>query len=340
MTLPPTYNPKEFEDKIYQQWQSEGVGSPEVQVHKQITKPKVLFATTNANKIDVFTASFEKLGLNKKIELLTLKDFPEIKNIEVDEPGLSFENDALIKARTYSKLSGIPTISQDRGFVFEALNWPGTKSKLVMDGDEKAHVTFRSEADKPLSTKEKHRENSESAIEKLVGIEDRTMNIYQALAICFPDGQEFVELHKCEGIASFEVVDTNDSSMASFFVPKGYSIPMGGWSEAEIFEFDVNHRYPITQKIVEFMATKLQNDTYSTLMPPPNLTGGLHAGHAFQHYLMDTLTRVHRQKGQKSLWYPGVDHAGIQLEGVIDKLIKKSEFDDVLKEYGAEEVDE
>jgi valyl-tRNA synthetase len=73
------------------------------------------------------------------------------------------------------------------------------------------------------------------------------------------------------------------------------------------------------------------NTSYCILMPPPNLTGSLHAGHAFQHYLMDTLSRQARLKGINTLWYPGVDHAGIQLEGVIDKRIKKGEFDDALE---------
>ena len=70
---------------------------------------------------------------------------------------------------------------------------------------------------------------------------------------------------------------------------------------------------------------------YTIIAPPPNLTGELHAGHAFEHYLMDTLTRISRQKGLATLYYPGVDHAGIQLEGVINKLINKGEFDQVLK---------
>ena len=73
--------------------------------------------------------------------------------------------------------------------------------------------------------------------------------------------------------------------------------------------------------------------THSILMPPPNLTGNLHAGHSFQHYLMDTLSRLARQRGEQNLWFPGVDHAGLQLEGVIDKLIKKGEFDGVLENY-------
>jgi valyl-tRNA synthetase len=80
---------------------------------------------------------------------------------------------------------------------------------------------------------------------------------------------------------------------------------------------------------------KIQNlkseKTHCTLMPPPNLTGNMHAGHSFQHYLMDTLSRIERQKGNLNLWFPGVDHAGIQLEGVIDKLIKKGDFDSILQ---------
>ncbi len=80
---------------------------------------------------------------------------------------------------------------------------------------------------------------------------------------------------------------------------------------------------------------KGQNDgktTHTILMPPPNLTGPMHAGHSYQHYLMDTLSRYNRQRGKWNLWYPGVDHAGIQLEGVISKLILKGEFDSIIQE--------
>jgi valyl-tRNA synthetase/predicted alpha/beta hydrolase family esterase len=74
--------------------------------------------------------------------------------------------------------------------------------------------------------------------------------------------------------------------------------------------------------------SKPNSKTHSILMPPPNLTGNMHAGHAFGHYVMDTLSRIARQNGQKDLWFPGVDHAGLQLEGVIDKMIKQGAFDD------------
>ena len=46
------------------------------------------------------------------------------------------------------------------------------------------------------------------------------------------------------------------------------------------------------------------------VMPPPNVTGSLHMGHALQHTLMDVLTRHKRMCGYRTLWLPGMDHAG------------------------------
>ena len=77
---------------------------------------------------------------------------------------------------------------------------------------------------------------------------------------------------------------------------------------------------------------KTQNETFTILTPPPNLTGNLHAGHALEHFIMDSLSRRERQNGKQVLYYPGIDHAGIQLEGVINKLIGKGEFDEQIKE--------
>ena len=61
---------------------------------------------------------------------------------------------------------------------------------------------------------------------------------------------------------------------------------------------------------------------YSILLPPPNVTGTLHMGHAFQHTLMDCLIRVHRMKGFDTLWQVGVDHAGIATEMVVTRQIE------------------
>ncbi|MEY4933017.1 MAG: hypothetical protein RLZZ403_1337, partial [Pseudomonadota bacterium] len=62
-----------------------------------------------------------------------------------------------------------------------------------------------------------------------------------------------------------------------------------------------------------------QGQPYCIMIPPPNVTGTLHMGHAFQHTLMDALTRFHRMEGDNSLWQPGTDHAGIATQMVVER---------------------
>lgn len=64
--------------------------------------------------------------------------------------------------------------------------------------------------------------------------------------------------------------------------------------------------------------------SYSLLMPPPNLTGELHLGHAMQHAIMDATARYKRMQGYDVLLLPGVDHAGIQFEATFNKLLSKT----------------
>jgi valyl-tRNA synthetase len=58
---------------------------------------------------------------------------------------------------------------------------------------------------------------------------------------------------------------------------------------------------------------------YSIVIPPPNVTGTLHMGHAFQDTIMDALTRFHRMRGFDTLWQPGTDHAGIATQMVVER---------------------
>ncbi len=58
---------------------------------------------------------------------------------------------------------------------------------------------------------------------------------------------------------------------------------------------------------------------YSIVLPPPNVTGSLHMGHALDHTLMDALTRRRRMQGYEVLWLPGMDHAGIATQSVVEK---------------------
>ncbi len=61
---------------------------------------------------------------------------------------------------------------------------------------------------------------------------------------------------------------------------------------------------------------------YCIMIPPPNVTGTLHMGHAFNHTLMDTLTRYHRMRGDDTLWQPGTDHAGIATQMVVERQLE------------------
>jgi valyl-tRNA synthetase len=58
---------------------------------------------------------------------------------------------------------------------------------------------------------------------------------------------------------------------------------------------------------------------FCIIIPPPNVTGTLHMGHAFQHTLMDALTRYRRMDGDRALWQPGTDHAGIATQMVVER---------------------
>ena len=61
---------------------------------------------------------------------------------------------------------------------------------------------------------------------------------------------------------------------------------------------------------------------YCIVIPPPNVTGTLHMGHAFQDTIMDALTRYHRMRGEPTLWQPGTDHAGIATQMVVERQLE------------------
>ena len=67
--------------------------------------------------------------------------------------------------------------------------------------------------------------------------------------------------------------------------------------------------------------------SYCIMLPPPNVTGSLHMGHAFQHTLMDILIRYHRMNGDKTLWQCGTDHAGIATQMVVERQLEQKGTD-------------
>jgi valyl-tRNA synthetase len=66
-------------------------------------------------------------------------------------------------------------------------------------------------------------------------------------------------------------------------------------------------------------------EPYCIMIPPPNVTGTLHMGHAFQDTVMDTLIRYHRMKGDSTLWQPGTDHAGIATQMVVERQLAQQQ---------------
>ncbi|MDH3576858.1 MAG: valine--tRNA ligase [Gammaproteobacteria bacterium] len=83
----------------------------------------------------------------------------------------------------------------------------------------------------------------------------------------------------------------------------------------------------IEQRIYErwekngYFAPQGDGESYCIMIPPPNVTGTLHMGHAFQDTIMDALTRYHRMKGHRTLWQPGMDHAGIATQMVVERIL-------------------
>ncbi|OCR03915.1 valine--tRNA ligase [Helicobacter pullorum] len=91
------------------------------------------------------------------------------------------------------------------------------------------------------------------------------------------------------------------------------------WEESGYFEINGNEKI---QKA---------NKNFCIMLPPPNVTGSLHIGHALNHTLIDIIVRYKRMQGFKTLWQPGLDHAGIATQNVVEKQllaqgIKKEEI--------------
>lgn len=88
------------------------------------------------------------------------------------------------------------------------------------------------------------------------------------------------------------------------------------------------NRYKIWERNGYFLPEvnqKSDAETYSIVIPPPNVTGSLHMGHALQHTVMDVLIRQKRMLGYKTLFLPGLDHAGISTQIMVARQLKKNE---------------
>ncbi|QCI22224.1 valine--tRNA ligase [Buchnera aphidicola] len=83
--------------------------------------------------------------------------------------------------------------------------------------------------------------------------------------------------------------------------------------------------YNFWEKNGYFKPDYLKQPTFCIIMPPPNITGNLHMGHAFQQTIMDILVRYHRMQGKNTLWQVGTDHAGIATQILVERQIFSEE---------------
>ena len=88
------------------------------------------------------------------------------------------------------------------------------------------------------------------------------------------------------------------------------------WEKSGLFNPD---------ECVAQVVTKADAPTYSIVLPPPNVTGRLHMGHALMLAVEDTIVRYKRMRGFRTLWLPGTDHAAIATQSVVEKQVKKDE---------------
>ena len=88
------------------------------------------------------------------------------------------------------------------------------------------------------------------------------------------------------------------------------------WEKSGFFNPDV---------CIERGVTSPEAEAFSLVLPPPNVTGNLHIGHAFEDAIQDIIIRYQRMAGKKTLWIPGTDHAAIATQSKVEKLIEKEE---------------
>ena len=81
--------------------------------------------------------------------------------------------------------------------------------------------------------------------------------------------------------------------------------------------------YPLWEKNGYFHQEPRDGESYSVVIPPPNVTGILHMGHALNQTIQDILVRWRRMQGKNTLWLPGTDHAGIATQNVVEKALRK-----------------
>jgi len=215
-------------------------------------KPKILFATTNDHKIRLVRISWQAIPkLSQNFELVTLNDLPKKDIPHIVEDSGSFAGDALIKAKEYAKIYNMPTISQDRGFVFDAIDWPGTDTKKAFTLDDSLVMDNKNWKElEPI-----YFQRAREMLAKIDGM-NRSMTVVHGIAISLPNGDCVCDELRTKGKASFEPresVSGFGGMFDWFFIPEGSQNTVSQLPTKEAIDnYQAIKLYPITPKIKDF----------------------------------------------------------------------------------------
>lgn len=124
-------------------------------------------------------------------------------------------------------------------------------------------------------------------------------------------------------------MDMDETSIPKAYNPKDWEDDLyRSWTESGFFNPD---------RCMEAGITDGTKPTFSIVLPPPNVTGRLHAGHAAMLAIEDTIVRYHRMKGDRTLWLPGTDHAAVATQSKVEDILwreeKKTRYDFSRKDF-------
>ena len=303
--LSQNYNPKDFESTIYQNWMQLKLGSPEVQAKYQTKYIIFDFDGVLADSLDAELYAIRKAD-NRESETKE-EAHNRLKKIFSDLPVKSFKDEALVK-KAVDRIKNVCKYKVEHGF--------DTFAGFIYELKKLNNVKFAINTTSNKANVEHILKDIDITFDYILTLDDGLNKTEK--------NQRIIEKWQADVNQVYFITDTiRDYLETKETLPvENILATAWGWQGKEILQQVFKEK----QILEKYSDIHKFFPTHCILMPPPNLTGNMHAGHSFQHFLMDTLSRINRQKGIINLWYPGVDHAGIQLEGVIDKLIRKGEL--------------
>ena len=159
---------------------------------------ELIIATGNKGKFREFEALFDSYGKNFAEKLIFA---PEFAKLTVEETGKTYAENAILKARSWSRASLLPCLADDSGLEVEALNGrPGLFSARAAKGDETGWI-----------------------LNELKGMTDRRAKFMASLALCMPDGRIFIGEGSCAGTITDSPRGSNGFGYDPVFLPDGYS---------------------------------------------------------------------------------------------------------------------